>query len=119
LWRRKEEESRVRCHSVWPPWRSVGAPAADLLAAISVEGGYRGGGRSTWCAAADTRDPRAEAAARLARESSDWRAGPPCRREQARQRRRRWAAQEIFGPRRVKAGVRKVVEMGRDFRNLA
>jgi hypothetical protein len=27
--------------------------------------------------------------------------------------------QEIFGPRGVKAGARKVVEMGRDFRNLA
>jgi hypothetical protein len=63
LWQWKEEESRVRCHSVWPPGRSVGAPAADLLVAISVEGGYRGGGRSTWCAAADTRDPRVEAAA--------------------------------------------------------
>jgi hypothetical protein len=40
LWRWKEEESRVRCHSLWPPGRSVGAPTADLLAAISVAGGY-------------------------------------------------------------------------------
>jgi hypothetical protein len=63
LWRWKVEESRVRCHSLWPPGRLVGAPAADLLAAILVEGGYRGGGRSTGRAAADTWDPRAKAAA--------------------------------------------------------